>query len=120
MFILFKEIKQKYISMKSLKSHYENYLSTLSSNKYGIVMTKLCGYEFFIVLHRSFTLNELYKYIEDETKNKTFQLMFEDKELVMRSDEKFTHYINNKKLKPIYDLPDPVIYRIYLDDGHKH
>lgn len=106
--------------MKSLKCHYDNYLSTLSSNKYGIVVSKLCGYEFFIVLHRSFTLNDLYKYIEDETLHKTFNLMFENKELIMRNTEKFTHYITSKNLKPVYKLPDPVVYRVYLDDGHKH
>ena len=27
---------------------------------------------------------------------------------------------NNRILKPIYDVPLPVVYRIYLDDGHVH
>ena len=25
-----------------------------------------------------------------------------------------------RNLRPIYDLPAPVVYRIYLDDGHCH
>ena len=27
---------------------------------------------------------------------------------------------NNRILKPIYDVPLPVVYRIYFDDGHHH
>lgn len=106
--------------MQTLNNHYNKYLSSLSSNKYGIVMTKLCGYEFFIVVHRTITLNELYKYIEDETQNKTFQLMLGDNEFIMRNEQNLSDYIHNKSLKPIYELPNPVIYRIYLDDGYKH
>lgn len=27
---------------------------------------------------------------------------------------------NNRILKPIYDVPLPVVYRLYFDDGHHH
>ena len=28
--------------------------------------------------------------------------------------------LNNRTMRPVYDVPLPVVYRIYLDDGHHH
>lgn len=32
----------------------------------------------------------------------------------------FIQLMGAQRVQPIYSLPDPVVYRIYLDDGHRH
>jgi hypothetical protein len=34
--------------------------------------------------------------------------------------ENISTYTSRTILEPIYQLPDPVVYRLYLDDGHCH
>ena len=109
--------------MKTLKDHKEIYFNGLKSNKFGILVTKYCNYEFLIIIHKHCTMNELHRHIELETGNSTFTLHIDKYELP-RSNELLSSYIlrlrNENIINPIYKIPDPVIYRIMLDDGHKH
>ena len=109
--------------MKTFKDHSEIYLTGLASNKYGLLITKYCGYEFFVVIHKNATLNELYRHIELETGNSKFTLYIE-KEEIPKTCDLLSNYIvrqrNNKLLEPIFKMPNPVVYRIMIDDGNKH
>lgn len=109
--------------MKTFKEHYENYLHGLSSNKFGILITKYCGYEFFIVIHKHSTLLELYRHIELETGDNKFTLQVDNHE-VPKSNDLLSNYMfrlrNENLIDPVYKMPDPVIYRIMIDDNHKH
>ena len=109
--------------MKTFKEHSEIYFNSLSSNKFGILVTKYCGYEFFIVIHKHCTMNELHRHIELETGNSNFKLHIDNYELP-RSNDLLSNYIfrfrNENIVHPIYKMPSPVVYRIMIDDGHKH
>ena len=109
--------------MKSFDDHKQIFFSGLSSNKYGILVTKYCGYEFLIVIHKDSTMNELHRHIELETGNANFTL-YVGSDKLPRSDDLLSNYIfrlrNQKLISPIYKMPDPVVYRIMIDDGHKH
>jgi|SaaInlV_150m_DNA_3_1039698.scaffolds.fasta_scaffold95332_1 hypothetical protein len=109
--------------MKTFKEHYEHYLHGLSSNKFGILVTKYCGYDFFIVIHKHSTLFELYRHIELETGDNKFTLHVDHIELP-KSNDLLSNYMlrlrNEKLIEPVYKMPDPVVYRIMIDDGHKH
>ena len=109
---------------KTFKEHSENYLNGLESNKYGIIITKHCGYEFIIIIHKHMTLNDLYKHVEHETNNKNFNLFISDNIPIEKCNTTLYNYINELRkinlINPVYKLPDPVIYRIYIDDGHIH
>jgi len=109
--------------MKTFKDHSEIYFSGLSSNKYGLLVTKYCGYEFFIVMHKHSTLTELYRHIELETGNSKFTLYVQNEEIPKTTDL-LSNYIfrqrNKHLLEPIFKMPSPVVYRIMIDDGHKH
>tara|TARA_Y100001980_G_C14554008_1_gene340007 strand:- start:3996 stop:4298 length:303 start_codon:yes stop_codon:yes gene_type:complete len=99
------------------------YLSSLASNKFGFLITKYCGYEFFIMIHKHSTLKELFRYIELETGNSNFRLYVNELE-ISKTYESLNNYIiklrNDNLLEPIYKIPNPVVYRIMIDDGHKH
>ena len=45
-----------------------------------------------------------------------------EKKLLKRSDEVLREYIrkNSEYFKPIYPLPDWIVYPLYLDDGSCH
>lgn len=109
--------------MKTFKDHKEIYFNSLSSNKFGILITKYCGYEFLIVIHKDSTMNELHRHIELETGNSKFTLRVDNDELP-RSNDLLSEYIfrmrNENLMNPIYNMPDPVVYRIMINDGHKH
>ena len=109
--------------MKTFKEHYENYLHGLSSNKFGILITKYCGYEFFIVIHKHSTLLELYRHIELETGDNKFTLQVDNHE-VPKSNDLLSNYMfrlrNENLIDPVYKMPDPVIYIIMIDDYNKH
>ena len=115
--------------MKNFKDHKDIFFNGLSSNKYGILVTKYCGYDFFIVIHKHSTLNELYRHIELETGNSRFTLYLDNDELpksheLPKSNDLLSNYIfrlrNENLINPIYKMPDPIVYRIMIDDGHKH
>ena len=109
--------------MKSFKDHTEIFFNGLSSNKFGILVTKYCGYEFFIVIHKQSTMNELHRHIELETGNSKFTLYVDNYELP-RSNDLLSNYIfrlrNQNLINPIYKIPDPVVYKIMIDDEHNH
>ena len=115
----------------------ENYTNSISNNKYIIEVSKFCGYSEFLIVFKNSTLIDLYN-------NISYQFDCSDiKGLYIRNEQtmckgrvpltqqltirEFIAQINNNKddkikdmLKPVYPLPDPVVYRIYLDDGHCH
>ena len=94
-------------------------------------VTKCCGYSTFITIYKEKTLLNLYEQIMDH-----FQIL-EIKELFFYSpsgeriripiSKQTVHQFvqtcitgNSIKLEPIYALPRPVVYRLYLDDGDTH
>jgi hypothetical protein len=81
--------------------------------------------------------NHLYKYIDDAKKNelinnnstnacccskkKDFYIPIPVSSMIKIKDFVFDNTaVQPRNLEPIYPLPSPIVYRIYLDDGHCH
>lgn len=108
--------------------------SIIPNTSYIIQVSKICGYSEFLFIFKSFTLIDLYKYvsiqfscndikrlfIKNEKTNTTRTIPVTDK-ITM---QQFVVLINkgNDEIKgmltPVYPLPDPVVFKIYIDDGH--
>lgn len=108
------------------------YTDSFSSKMFIFEVTKCCGYSAFVLVYKDQLVNELYSnvfnhfgrnqilslYILDNDGNK---LLLSDH--LNRSVRDFIEqYTNNdnRLLNPVYPLPLPVVYKIYLDDGHIH
>ena len=108
--------------------------SIIPNTSYIIQVSKICGYSEFLFIFKCSTLIDLYKYvsiqfscndikrlfIKNEKTNTTRTIPITDK-ITM---QQFVVLINkgNDEIKgmltPVYPLPHPVVYRVYLDDGH--
>lgn len=91
------------------------------SNKYMFLIQKNCGYKWLIVIHKKLTLSDLYKHIEiDMDLFNGFKLYTVNNNLIPRSLDRINDYVieNVGDFKPEFNLPDPVIYTIKIDDFH--
>ena len=117
-------------TMTSIEQKQEEFWRTMSSNKFIIEATKCCGYSDLIVTYKERSLVDLHRDIFD-----TFICVQETSQLyVLHKDVNITEKLTIPKdfilttrsfiannpdyFSPIYSLPSPVVYRIYLDDGH--
>ncbi len=100
----------------------------MTSLMYTFQITKLCGYSVFITIYKTETLIDLYKHIIDHFGSSEIRELFfyapsGERIKVPISKTIVSDFVRDKiicnpvKLEPIYPLPNPVIYRIYLDDG---
>jgi len=108
--------------------------SIIPNTSYIIQVSKICGYSEFLFIFKSFTLIDLYKYvsiqfscndikrlfIKNEKTNTTRTIPITDK-ITM---QQFVVLINkgNDEIKgmlsPVYPVPHPVVFKIYIDDGN--
>lgn len=107
-----------------LLNHINKYIGNLNGNTIGLLIQKNCGYEWFTIVNNDISLSQLYFHIEMEIKNYHGIKLFNfGEELIPRHPNmKFRDYIQEKysHFTPVYSLPDPVIYRIKIDDGINH
>jgi hypothetical protein len=109
-----------------------NYLKEIPSKMFSFELTKCCNYSTLVFLFKEDKLSDLFLqvakhfgcpnlislYILDSEGQKML-IPFNSSTLV--KDFVFEHtQANNRILKPIYNVPLPVVYRIYIDDGHTH
>ena len=109
-----------------------NYLKEIPSKMFSFELTKCCNYSTMVFLFKEDKLSDLFiqvakhfgcpnlisLYILDSEGQKML-IPFNSSTLV--KDFVFEHtQANNRILKPIYNVPLPVVYRIYIDDGHTH
>lgn len=82
----------------------------------------------FISFFKNATLKELYRFVGYELKptkpihlyltHQLMQLKQEIPPLDISLELYLKEPIMNGQIKPIYKIPAPVVYEIYLDDGH--
>ena len=107
---------------------YEEYLRNTNNLMFIFEVTKCCGYSTFVSVYKNLSLINLYSnVIEHFGNNEIKELYFitEDGERINIpiSTQRISDYIkqfvscNPIKLVPIYDLPKPTIYRLYLIDN---
>lgn len=116
----------------------------IPNNKYIFEVTKCCGYSTFVLVQKDASLIDLYKEIAihfqcveikslflvkgepidmsvnmiiNNTSNSQRRLYIP---LTVMQTVRQLLYANQPYFKPIYPIPNHVVYRIYLDDGHHH
>lgn len=109
-----------------------DFLKEIPGKMFTFELTKCCNYSTLVFLFKEDKLSDLFLqaakhfgcqnlvslYILDSEGQKVL-IPFNSRTLI--KDFIFEHaQANNRILKPIYDVPLPVVYRIYIDDGHSH
>jgi hypothetical protein len=107
-------------------------LKEIPGKMFTIELTKCCNYSTLVFLYKEDKLSDLFVqvakhfgcqnllslYLLDQQGQKVL-IPFNSNTFL--KDFIFEHtQSNNRILKPIYDIPLPVVYRIYIDDGHQH
>ena len=109
-----------------------NHLKEIPSKMFTFELTKCCNYSTLVFLYKEDKLSDLFiqvakhfgcqklvsLYLLDQQGQKVL-VPFNSRTLIKDFILEYTQS-NNRILKPIYDVPLPVIYRIYIDDGHIH
>ena len=105
--------------------HFSSFLKQLPNEKYVFEVTKCCNYSTFVMVNKRGTLLDLYKEVSNWFECKTVKALYLlDDEEEHRTTIPMTDVVSIKDftnaLRPIYPVPNWVVYRIYLDDGHSH
>ena len=117
------------------KNRMDEFVCKIPDHMYIFEITKLCGYGMFVVVYKNSTIAELFKVVSNIFTNvNENQLFFKNEETKEKYVIPKTDFFTVKDLiakfrdspslknaiKPVYDLPSPVVYRIYYDDEHTH
>ena len=101
------------------------YVSKIMSNNYSfqLLISKSCGYSFLMHISTHSTLDDLYKLVSENMENNGHNRLYYNKPynehtLIPRTSYNFSDYIKSLKLEPYYEMPAPVVYLLWLDDGH--
>ena len=100
------------------------FIKKITNNMYIFEVTKAsCGYSEFFIIHKDNTLFDLYKnislqfsyqnikciyMINNKTKEKIY--ITSDKDKTIRN-----FIVENNCFTPIYEVPNPVVYKMYFD-----
>ena len=106
----------------------KDHLRQLPSEKYIFEVTKCCNYSTLVMVNKGCSLLSLYEEVSNwfECRHmKSLYILSEDGNKILippTSVVSLKDYIksNPSKFVPIYPIPNWVVYRIYLDDGHDH
>jgi hypothetical protein len=104
------------------------HLKQLSNTMFTFELTKCCNYSTLVFLYKEDRLCDLFLQVAKHFGCKTLVSLYilgldGQKVLIpFNSHTTLREFIFEQQniLKPVYDIPLPVVYRIYLDDGHKH
>jgi hypothetical protein len=111
----------------------DEFIRKIPDNMYIFEITKLCGYGMFVVVYKNATISELFKVVSNIFGNVNVEHLFfrneetKEKHIIPKTDfftmkELIAKFRDSPSLKnavkPVYDLPSPVVYRVYYDDGH--
>ena len=109
--------------------HIAQLITKLPNNKYIFEVTKCCNYSTFVLVDKKSSLIDLYKAVSLHFECYDVKMLFlKNPEKHAKLNVPITEMITIKMFvtsnpaffKPIYPLPNQVVYRIYLDDGHLH
>jgi hypothetical protein len=105
------------------------YLRNVNNLMYTFEVTKPCGYSTFLLIYKTQTLSELYSLIKHHFGNiKIVNLYFNSQQMeridIHCSEEVICDFIrtlvtcNPAKIMPEYELPNPTVYRIFIEEEH--
>lgn len=108
-----------------------SYLKGIPGQMFTFEITKCCGYSTLIFLYKEDKLMDLFCEVAKHFGCKNVLGLY----IITPKDEKIKLPFNsittlkdfiydntqadNRNLVPVYDIPLPVVYRIYFDDGHQ-
>lgn len=109
--------------MESLFNERMNdYIKSMNRNKYIFEVSKPCGWGYFHTIFKEMTFSDMYREIELETgahiTNLYVMVDGRMKISISRDTVALQDFIGENPLwfQPIYSLPFPVVYRIFMDD----
>ena len=107
-----------------------SHLKEIPNKMFTFELTKCCNYSTLVFLYKEDMVSDLFLQVAKHfgcQKLVSLYLLDEQGQKVLVPFNSHTtlkefifEYSNQHILKPIYDVPLPVVYRIYLDDGHHH
>jgi hypothetical protein len=105
-----------------------DYLSSIRNLMYTFEITKCCGYSTFVTIYKDESLADLYKKVAYHFSSEVVELYFllpnNVHYRVPLSNVPVVKFVRDNiicspvLLVPIYPLPCPIVYRLYLNDGH--
>ena len=111
----------------------KQYVDSLQNYHFIFEVTKLCGYGEFMTVFKNQSLLDLYSTISYQFDNRDIKELFFVNDLTgqkimvpISSNIRIKDFISgfniggNLAIKPIYPLPNKIVYRLYFDDGHVH
>ena len=116
-----------------MDNQYQEKFNEYTHNMFNIMfvfeVTKCCGYSTFITIYKNQSLIDLYSIIMThfgniEIKELYFVSTEQQRINIPLSRQSVSEFVslyvlcNPIRLAPIYPLPKPTIYRLFLNDGH--
>ena len=102
------------------------HLKEIPGKMFTFELTKCCNYSTLVFLYKEDRISDLFLQVAKHFGCKNLVSLYiltkEGQKILVPFNSNMTlkDFVLDSDLKPVYDLPMPVIYRIYLDDGHKH
>lgn len=104
------------------------HLKEIPGKMFTFELTKCCNYSTLVFLYKEDKLIDLYfqvaKHFGCKNLVSLYILDLEGQKVIVPFNSSTTLkefvFENQNIFKPVYDVPLPVVYRIYLDDGHHH
>jgi hypothetical protein len=103
------------------------YLTTVRNLMFTFEITKCCGYSTLVTVYKDESLADLYKKVAFHFGSEVVELFFlspiSTHIRVPLSNIPVFKFVNDnitrspRLLMPIYPLPSPVVYRLYINDG---
>lgn len=123
-----KQVLCQPLNLLSYENQIENLTKSLLNYNYIFEVTKCCGYSTFVLVSKKGTLLDIYKSISLHFECPNIKSLFvmnettkEKMKIPITDTVKIFEYIptqNRSFFMPVYPIPQPVVFRIYLDDGH--
>ena len=116
-------------NMLSYTDHMENLVQQIPNNSMIFEVTKCCNYSTFVLVHKNASLMDLYRQISLHFECQDIKSLYvihsttkEKIRIPLTEMVKLKAYVvrNRDLFIPIYPIPNYVVYRVYLDDGHVH
>jgi predicted nucleic-acid-binding Zn-ribbon protein len=110
---------------------YNEFINNIHQQMFTFELTKNCGYSAFITVYKNQTLMELYNNIVQHFENIQIKELYfispeREKVIVPFSKQVVSNFVranvmcNPCKLTSIYNEPNPIVYRLYIDDGENN
>jgi hypothetical protein len=123
-------MNQENTSLPNYEDQVGNLTKQLFNYNYIFEVTKCCGYSTFVLVGKKGTLLDIYKAISLHFECPNILSLYvinettrERKSIPLTDNVRISEYIPKQDrafFMPIYPIPKPVVFRIYLDDGHFH